>query len=483
MSAAFVPVFTDVAEAKGWDKARAVLANAAGLLAVILAALLVLLELGLLAWLTFAPGGWDRMLLLQLVVIVLPFMFTICLLALGSAALNCRGHFAYPAFAPILLNIFLIAGAWCAHSLFTPGTWPGLFVLSASVVVAGVVQLVGVVWLLRSVQLAAMPNLRPVLPAVRRMARFALPMMIPLGITQLSAIFDSFYAWIMTATPDAPTFTVFNWTIAKPLSEGVVTCLYAAGRLYQFPLGILAISLATAVFPLFSRYAARGDIEGLRDATNRSLRLSLFLGVPAGVGLILLARPIVDLIYRHGRFSPQDAARAASILQMYSLGMWAYFCNHILLRAFFSQKDTSTPLKITCVLAAVNVVLVAVGIFTPLRAGAIGLATAFTSSVTAVLLAWILRRRWGRIEAGKILASLVKTAVAACGMAGVIGLVLWYLPPLLIQMGRLASSGIVVGVSVTAGSAVFLLTARMLRMPELGEFLGSLRKNKPADDS
>lgn len=115
LSAAFVPVFTEVAESQGWERARLVLANAAALLAMLLAGLVVLGELALLAALLLVEPGADWTLLLQLTMLVLPFMLTICTLALGSAALNCKGHFAYPAFAPILLNISLIGGAWIAH--------------------------------------------------------------------------------------------------------------------------------------------------------------------------------------------------------------------------------------------------------------------------------------------------------------------------------------------------------------------------------
>ncbi|MCK4601701.1 MAG: murein biosynthesis integral membrane protein MurJ [Phycisphaerae bacterium] len=486
LSAAFVPVFTEIAEAEGWQKARLVLANAAGLLAIILAGIVVLVELGLLVGLLFIQA-WDWSLLLQLTMIVLPFMLTVCLLALGSAALNCKGHFAYPAFAPILLNIFLIAGAYSAHVLLSGAEWEGLFVLSLAVVLAGVVQLLGVIWLLRRVGLAATPSIRPILQAVRRIARLTLPMMVPLGILQFSAFFDRIYAWIMSATPDAPSFSLFGLSIAKPLDDGVVTCLYAANRLYQFPMGILAISLATAVFPLFSRYAARGDIAGLRESTNRSLRLSLFMGVPAGVGLILLAYPAATLICRHGNFQPADANRTASILQMYCLGMWAYFCSHILLRAFFSQKDTSTPLRISCLMAAVNMLMVLVLVFTPLKSRAIGLATAVTASANVVLLTWVLRRRWGRIGFRRISVSLLRTFVATVCMAAAVLAVLQYLPPAARQLAAQwgvywADSAILVLASIPAGGMAFLLAAAALRCEELRELRGIIGGRTSTDD-
>jgi putative peptidoglycan lipid II flippase len=473
LSAAFIPVFTDVAESRGLGRARAVLANTLGLLALVLGAILVAVELGLGAWLllTGPAASWDRVLLVQLIAIVMPFMLTVCLLALASAALQCRGRFGYPAFAPIVLNLCMIAGAVLVLRT-DEATWHGLAILSGSVVVAGVVQLIGAFWLLGRVGLPAALSLRPVLPEVRKVVAMTIPMMIPLGVLQFSAFFDRFYAWWMTATEARPTLSLLGWQVARPLEPGVVTCLYAGNRLYQFPLGILAISLATAVFPLFSRYASRGDLSGLRVAANRALRLSLFLGLPAGAALVCLADDAIALIYGHGRFTAADVRRSAWILQMYSLGMWAYFCNQILLRAFFAQKDTRTPLRISCLLAAVNILLVMGGIFTPLGAGAIGLATAITAAANTLVLTIVLRRRWGRIGARKLAVSIARTGVSTGLMVATL---------LAMQAGvrdRVVGPGagtyhlaMFVGLSIVSGGGIFLLSSIVLKAPEVRELL------------
>lgn len=484
MSAAFVPVFTEVSEADGWDKARLVLANAAGALAVVLGVLLVVIEVGLGVWVILYPGAWDRALLLQLLMIVMPFMFTICMLALAAAALNCRGRFAYPAFAPIILNIFLIAAAYIARSycsgLQADGSQTGgLVLLLIAVTLAGVVQLVGVIWALRAAGLKIIPDVRPLLPEVRRMGKLMFPMMIPLGAVQLSSLFDGWYAWFMAATADAPTLTMFGWTFDKPLIEGAATRIYAAERLYNFPLGILAISIATVVFPLFSRYAARNDTRGLRKATNRALRLCLFLGIPSGVALMVLAGPAISAIYRSGKFTSADTAQSAYILQMYCIGMWAYFSNHVLLRAFFSQKDVMTPLKASIVRAVLNMFLVGGLIFSPLGAGAMGAATAITSSGYALLLVWILHRRWGKIGLGEIIASLGRIAVSTAAMLAAMLLGRRFIVPLLGKISpRLGSSNwqsdwipavALLVVCITLGLGIYLLTAKILRCRELGE--------------
>ncbi len=473
MSAAFVPVFTEVGRAEGWDKARLVLANVTGWLALILAGLLLVGELALAGWLAgsaaFGWGGWDSALLVQLVMILLPFMLTVCLLALGSAALNCKGHFVYPAFAPIILNIALIAAAWYVGWADLAGGWGGLFVLAGAVVVAGVVQLVGVVWLLRAAKLTGLPTLRPALPEVRRISAMVLPMMIPLGMIQLSALFDFWYALVMSAEPGAAPLQLLGLEIHRPLAEGVVTRLHAANRLYQFPMGVLAVSLATAVFPLLARHAADNDMPALRHTTNRALRLSLFLGVPSGVALAMLAKPTISLIFGTGQFTPDHVARSAVMLQMYCVGMWAYFCNHILLRAFFSLKDTRTPLRIACWLVGANVAMVVVLVFTPLRGAAFGLATAITASANALLLVVVLRRRLGGgLGGGEIAASLVRTCVATGGMVGAILAAQWAVAKWALPGGRLT----LVAAAVVGGGLTFLAIAAAMRCRELSELRG-----------
>ena len=249
LSAAFVPIFTGVAEKSGWDRARAVLANAAAVLAVVLASLVVVGEIGLWIGHTVWPGDFFRTRLLQFIAVMLPFMFTICLLALGSAALNCKGHFAYPAAAPILLNIGLIVTAWWIAPAFGEAADTQFFVIGIGIVVISVLQLLGVIWMLRWRGLGVRLRLRPMLSETREIATRMLPMLVPLSILQLSAFGDRLIALIFTAVPANP-----------PLEPGVVRCLYAATRLYQFPLGVLGISVATVIFPLLSRYAARDDV-------------------------------------------------------------------------------------------------------------------------------------------------------------------------------------------------------------------------------
>ncbi len=156
LSSAFVPVFTDTAEKSGFEKASRLLANAMALLAVFLTAVMLVVEIGFVV-VALLPGPEDRKLLMTLATIMFPYMVTVCLLALGSAALNCRGHFAFPAAAPIIFNIVGIIAAWWIAPILKGNLSGQLMIVAFSVIAAGVIQFIAVLWLLRKKRLFNSP--------------------------------------------------------------------------------------------------------------------------------------------------------------------------------------------------------------------------------------------------------------------------------------------------------------------------------------
>ncbi|MFA6134116.1 MAG: murein biosynthesis integral membrane protein MurJ [Phycisphaerae bacterium] len=482
LSAAFVPVFTDTVEKEGFEKGKMLFANAMALLGVAMAGLMVVGGVVLAVWGLAFPGNWDRQLALGLTATMLPFSLLICMLALASAALNCRGHFGYPVFAPILQNILMLVAAVVAFKVFrAPRGAPHdvvasqvrwqLYVIAASVTFSGAVQLAGSVYFLRKQGFSLRLKLRPVEPGIKPMLKQMLPMLIGLGFLQISEVINDMIAWTMTATAEHSTMTVFGKVLALPLTEGVLVRVQTAQRLYQFPMGVLAISLGTAIFPLLSRYASRGDMPNLRDALNRAVRLAMMEGLATGLGLFILAEPIMRMLFAWRNFTVSDAAQAAFVLQMYVLGMWAYCSYQMFVRAFYALKDTVTPLKISCALVLPNMAMFVVMLWVPqLGPGAYGVATAVTFSANTLILAYMFRRRVG-LFGGRKLAVSVLRSLAACA---VMGAVIWPLKGLL--AGR--SDLLIVAVCVTAGAIAFLVAAKLLRAPEIDELLQSLRKRR-----
>ena len=327
----------------------------------------------------------------------------------------------------------------------------------------GIVQLAAVLWLLHGSGFPIRPRLRPMEEGIRPMFRLLVPMLLGLGFLQISELSNDVIAWIFSARDYTETILIFGHEIVRPLEKGALVPVYAAQRLYQLPMGVLAISLGVAVFPLLSRYASRGDMPSLRDSLNRAIRLALMEGLAAGTGLFVLAGPITKLIFQHGKFTADNAETAAFILQMYVLGMWAYCTSQIFTRAFYAIKDVKTPLKVACSMVGLSLPIVLLLIWIPqIRAGAFGLATATSAGISTVILALILRRRLGRIGGRKLAVSFARSAVACAAMAGAIVPLRFWLE----SQGR--HSGVVVAACVSAGAAMFLLVVRLLRAPELG---------------
>ena len=460
LASAFVPVFTDVHEKEGVEKARLLLANSFALLAVFLAALLVIGELGFFVY-SLVPGPKDREFLMLLAIIMYPYMFTVCLLALCSAALNARGHFVFPAFAPIIFNIFGIIAAWWLAPLLKENLQHQLVLVAFSVIIAGVVQLAAVLWLLRKSGLFLRPRLKPIEPGIKPIIQLIMPMLLGLGFLQFSEVFQDIIAWNLTLTKLSPAINIFGWSIPCPLREGVIVRVGAARSFYQFPMGVLAISLGVAVFPLLSRYASRGDIPNLRDSINRAIRLSLMEGIATGVGLYMLAEPIM-MIYARRKFTVPDAMQAAFVLKMYVLGMWAYCSYQILARAFYACKDTKTPLKVSCILAVFNILLLLALIWLPgMGPGAFGLSTSITFAMNSIILILILRKRLGLLGGRKIAKSIVRAIIASAVMAAVV----YYLEWRMSNVNNL----VVLGVCVPVGAIVFVAILWLMKAPELEE--------------
>ncbi|MGD0785527.1 MAG: murein biosynthesis integral membrane protein MurJ [Sedimentisphaerales bacterium] len=460
LASAFVPVFTDVHEKDGAEKARLLLANSFAILAVFLAALLVIGELAFFIY-SLVPGPKDREFLMLLAIIMYPYMFTVCLLALCSAALNARGHFAFPAFAPIIFNIFGIIAAWWLAPLLKENLQHQLVLVAFSVIVAGVVQLAAVLWLLEKSGLFLRPRLKPIEPGIKPIIQLIMPMLLGLGFLQFSEVFQDIIAWNLTLTKLSPAINIFGWSIPCPLREGVIVRVGAARSFYQFPMGVLAISLGVAVFPLLSRYASRGDIPNLRDSINRAIRLSLMEGIATGVGLYMLAEPIM-MIYARRKFTVPDAIQAAFVLKMYVLGMWAYCSYQILARAFYACKDTKTPLKVSCILAVFNILLLLALIWLPgMGPGAFGLSTSITFAMNSIILILILRKRLGLLGGRKIAKSIVRAIIASAVMATVV----YYLEWRMSNVNNL----VVLGVCVPVGAIVFVAVLWLIKAPELEE--------------
>jgi putative peptidoglycan lipid II flippase len=385
---------------------------------------------------------------------MLPYAAMICTVAVLSGVLNVRGHFALPAAAPIVLNVFNIAALVIGVRYLQLSDLPLIYLVSVSVLAAGLLQLVAVGAAMRWLAFAPVLNADWRNPGVRKVISLMAPMALGLSAVQVNTLLDNVIAYLFIVTDgerDGP------------------TVLGYAQVLYQLPLGVVGISIATAIFPVLSARAAAGDSEGLAQSVERGVRLALFIALPSTIGLILIATPLVSMLYERGEFNPADTPRVAGTLLFYSLGLAAYFTQHIVVRAFYSLHDSSTPARSAGVMVIVNLAMNLV-LVRLLQERGLALSTATCASVQVIWLGHVLRRsvpqiRWRRIGPG-LLRTLVASGIMAAGLLILDQLLLGW------QFGATFR----VAAAVSVGCVVYGLSAAALRIPELYELIGRLRR-------
>jgi putative peptidoglycan lipid II flippase len=261
--------------------------------------------------------------------------------------------------------------------------------------------------------------------------------------------------------------------LASLLPEGSVSYLYYADRLVQFPLGVFAIALATAVLPSLSRQAALEDTEGLRTSFLYAMNLVFFITIPATLGLMVLREPIVQLLFERGAFDRQTTVMTAEALLYYAVGLWAVSGGRILTSTFYSLQDTETPVKIA-VLSLLTKIALSVLLMGPMRHGGLALATSLASGVNLLLLMGALKKRLGRIGARVILRSVVKSMGSGIIMAIVVVLA----GRAFFQGGDAGFLALLIWVlgAAAGGTLVYFLFAFLFRSSEAVAAMGLLNR-------
>ncbi|MFT5424538.1 MAG: putative peptidoglycan lipid II flippase [Phycisphaerales bacterium] len=463
LSAAFLPQYTRLAdsdESAGINEAGPYAAIVLRWLALVTGAITVVLELVLLAIILLAPGPFERSLSLKLMMVALPFMPLVCTSAILGGMLQAHHRFGVWAAAPIIMNAAIIAAAVPFYFIegMTAAAWA--YPIVTSTLVAGSIQIAWSLTVLRRhVRWGVItPEARA---HAREMLRRMVPALIGLGTLQLNSLIDTVIAmypiWV------GPTIA----GRAYPLDESSNSILFFAQRLYQFPLGVFGIAVATAAFPALSR--AAGDPARFGSLLRRGVRLSLFIGLPASVGLLLVRDDLVTVLYSGsgGGFSDEGVARASMVLLMYAGAVWAYSLNQLFTRAFYAHDDTRTPMRVAMATVGLNLVLNLILIWHFREAG-LALATASTAVLQTVLLGWLLRRKLSATEkpadsAGAHTArGVIGVVLLSLTMGVAVALVMQALPN-----GTWAQAAIRLAAATAVGGVAYLVLARLTRRPEL----------------
>jgi putative peptidoglycan lipid II flippase len=287
---------------------------------------------------------------------------------------------------------------------------------------------------------------------VRQILQAMLPVLVGLSITQFNTLADSLIAWGLTSVPvDSPIH----------LESGTASALYFGQRLYQFPLGVFGIALGTALFPRLSRHAARDDMHSLRDDLCLGLRLVVGIGLPASLGLVLLAEPLTSLLFVRGQFTIADGRATAAMIGCYGTGVWAYCGLLIVTRAYYAVGDRTTPLSIGLFAVAVNLPLNFLLIFVVGSRG-LALATAGTAALQVALATWCVQRHVGKLPWRSLGLCALRAVVATTAM----GLVCWWLLLRLPHDSSLWRQGLRVVVPLCVSAGTYFTAAHLLGLHE-----------------
>ena len=437
-STAFVPALSEVKEKGSHEDLRLMIARVSGTLG---AVLLLITALGVFfapqVTAVFALGSADEPAKFQLTAdllrITFPFLLFISLTAMAGGILNTYHRFAIPAVVPVIMNLCMIAAAlwWGRYGLADPSLGPtlrdapGLKLMSWAIVAAGVLQLLVQLPVVAKLGLLSWPRWGWRAPEVRKVMKLMVPTLFGSSVAQVNLLFDTL--------------------IASLLVTGSQSWLAQSDRLLEFPLGIFGVALGTVILPSLSRHHVNTDHAGFSKALDWGLRTTLLIAVPAMLGLVMLAEPLIATLLQRGAFTAHDSHMAALSLSALSFGLPAFALVKVLAPAFFARQDTRTPVRagVSAMIAnmALNALFLALLFSLWQRPGdldqgwlqglskvpglhmALALASALASYLNLALLWRALRREglfqrepgWGRFAVRLVLACALMVAVLAFG--------------------------------------------------------------------
>ena len=448
MSAAFVPTFTRHLTQRGKPDAWRLGNN-------VLSALLLMTGTLVIAGIVFAhslvatfagdfaqvPGKLE--LTVRLTRVVLPFLPMVTVAAASMGMLNSLHHYFMPALSPAMFNVATIICGLALVPLMPSLGLPRIMAIAIAALIGGAGQ-VAIQWpALRHEGFRYRPVFDPADPGLRQVLILMGPGTIGLAATQVNIF--------------------VNTLLATSQGTGAVSWLTYAFRVMYLPIGLFGVSIATAILPAVSRYAAVDDSAGIRDTVARGLAMMLMVNVPAALGLAALATPIVQLLFERGHFLAADTAATASALRCYAVGLVGYSAARIASPTFYAIRQSRVPVFVSGATIAINIVLSILLVrFLGFRGLALG--TSIAAIANAAGLVWLLRRRLDGLGDRALGVVFVKIVIAAAVMAAVAVAIqheMNRVAPgmrLVAQTARLAAS-IGAGLTALAGMAALLRIA------------------------
>lgn len=465
LSTAFVPTFTEHLQKKGRQEAW-------HLVNLVMSGLLVLLGCLTLVFFSFpdffvsvlaagfseVPGKTE--ITATLVKILAPLLMLIAMASVAMAILNTLNHFFLPALAPAFFNISLIlAGFFLVPEFESRGVLP-IYAMGFGALVGGLLQYAVQLPLLRKEGFRFRFRVDLQHPGIRRMGRLMAPAVVGVSAVQINVLVNTLLASFLQ-------------------DNGPVSWLSYAFRIIYLPIGLFGVAVGIVNLKEVSVFAAKGKYQELKETVADSLKMISFLAVPSTLGLIILARPIVRVLFERGDFTSADTLATSYAVVAYSFGLFAYSCIKVYVPTFYALDNTRTPVRISLTAVAVNIVVnLTLILLLPAGYKFVGLAlgTALSVSLNSTLLALSFRERLGSLSDFRLGRTVVKVVSASLVM-GLVVFVLnrtleerWGQLDTISDLGRLAAC-------VAVGTVTYALVSWLMRSKELGYLITPLRRH------
>jgi putative peptidoglycan lipid II flippase len=381
--------------------------------------------------------------------LMFPYIFVVSLGALCMGILNSFRRFVSPALSPVMWNISIIAAALGLRSFFVEP----ITALAVGVLIGGVLQL-SLQW----------PFLRKCGVKFKFRFNFRHPGLKQVGLLMLPAILGA----------GITTINVFVGTIlASMLAGGSVTYLFYADRIMELPLGVFAIAIGTASLPSFSRHAAAGNMDELKSSISFSLRLMLFLTIPATFALMALNLPIISVLFQRGAFNMQATICTSEALFYYAIGLWAFSIVRVFVQSFYSLQDAKWPMRAALIAFVVNLIFSLVLMY-PMKHKGLALANSLSAVVNVFILSFVLRRKIGNFLDRIFYISVSKIILSSIIM--VVSIMLFdYFLPWNIYAG-FKTKLIYLVCAIIIGGWAFFASAYLLKSQEITSLINMLKK-------
>ncbi|ARR45470.1 murein biosynthesis integral membrane protein MurJ [Vibrio campbellii] len=446
-SQAFVPVLTESHAQGDMDKTRELIARAAGTLGVIVSIVTILGVLGsgvvtalfgfgwFLDWMHGGPAAEKFELASVMLKITFPYLWFITFVALSGAILNTLGKFAVSSFTPVFLNVMIILAAW----FISPQISQPEIGLAIGVLLGGLVQFLFQIPFLIKAGVMVKPKWGWRDPGVVKIRTLMIPALFGVSVSQINLLFDTF--------------------IASFLQTGSISWLYYSDRLLEFPLGLFGIAIATVILPALSRKHVDAHSEGFAHTMDWGVRMVTLLGIPAMLGLMVLAKPMLMVLFMRGEFSPQDVHQASLSLLAYASGLLNFMLIKVLAPGYYSRQDTKTPVKYGIIAMVTNMVFNAIFAYFYGYVG-LAIATALSAFVNMALLYRGLHIAGVYQITKRTVLFIIRLVIAGAAMVAAI---LWQLEDMSVWLNwSFAHRSGVLGMLIVLGAGVYLAVVFLL---------------------